>query len=189
MPVTAPSRYGENSRFALGHCSFVFFPVPIMKSPRPFYPLQQPAGTCSGLPPSLLLSGAVNPSSFPTSRTYGASRCRSASLPRVSRDFTVPSEISSTSAISSYDISSRSRKISVVRYGSGTFRQLFFHPMLHFVMRHAVKRRIRMIGQRHLHRILAGLGPSDSTGSIEVSFALCRNHHRRRFAASCSAMR
>src|SRR5690348_4161156 len=67
-------------------------------------------------------AGAVNPSSCPTSRTYGASLCRSASLPRVSRDFTVPSEISSTSAISSYDISSRSRKISVVRYGSGTLR-------------------------------------------------------------------
>src|SRR5579863_2470396 len=65
--------------------------------------------------------GAVNPSSSPTSRTYGASLCRSASLPRVSRDFTVPSEISSTSAISSYDISSRSRRTSVVRYGSGTF--------------------------------------------------------------------
>src|SRR5271166_6245009 len=66
-------------------------------------------------------SGAVNPSSFPTSCTYGVSLCRNASLPRVSLDFTVPSETSRTSAISSYDISSRSRRISVVRYGSGTF--------------------------------------------------------------------
>src|SRR5579872_2625162 len=65
--------------------------------------------------------GALNPSSFPTSRTYGANLCLSASLPRVSLDFTVPNETSKTSAISSYDISSRSRSTSVVRYGSGTF--------------------------------------------------------------------
>src|SRR5215471_174335 len=80
--------------------------------------LPPPPATCDR---ELRFLGAVNPSSFPTSRTYGASRCRNASLPRVSLDFTVPREISSTSAISSYDISSRSRKISVVRYGSATF--------------------------------------------------------------------
>src|SRR4029077_6084372 len=80
--------------------------------------LLPPPATCDREPCSL----GANPSSFPTSRTYGVSLCRRASLPRVSLDFTVPSETSSTSAISSYDISSRSRRISVVRYGSGTLR-------------------------------------------------------------------
>src|SRR5258708_38124584 len=60
-------------------------------------------------------SGAVSPSCPPTSRTYGASRCFGACRPRVNLDFTVPNEICRTSAISSYDISSRSRRISVVR--------------------------------------------------------------------------
>src|ERR1035437_4301918 len=58
---------------------------------------------------------ASSPNSGPTSRTYPASFLRSASRPRVMRDFTVPSEIAKTSAISSYDISSRSRKINAVR--------------------------------------------------------------------------
>src|SRR5208337_4064034 len=65
-------------------------------------------------------SGASSPNSEPISRTYPASFLRSASRPRVMRDFTVPREIAKTSAISSYDISSRSRRISAVRYGSGT---------------------------------------------------------------------
>src|SRR5947209_8718036 len=47
MPVTAPSRYGENSCFTWEHFSSdvflrLVFPVPIMASPRPFYPLQLP---------------------------------------------------------------------------------------------------------------------------------------------------
>src|ERR1700731_777515 len=67
-------------------------------------------------------SGPDRPSPPPTSRPYGASLCFSACRPRVNLDFTVPSEICRTSAISSYDMSSRSRRISVVRYGSGTCR-------------------------------------------------------------------
>src|SRR5450432_3893594 len=70
---------------------------------------------------SFFCTGALNPNSSPTSRTYGVSFCRNASRPRVNRDFTVPSEISCTSAISSYVMSSRSRRISVVRYGSVSF--------------------------------------------------------------------
>src|SRR5271163_2406960 len=45
--------------------------------------------------------GAVSPNSPPTSRTYGASLCFNACRPRVILDFTVPSEICRTSAISS----------------------------------------------------------------------------------------
>ena len=45
--------------------------------------------------------------------TYAVKRRRNASRPRVNRDFTVPSETSVISAISSYDMSSRSRKITV----------------------------------------------------------------------------
>src|SRR5208337_3960235 len=60
-------------------------------------------------------TGASSPNSGPTSRIYPANFLRSASRPRVMRDFTVPSEIAKTSAISSYDISSRSRRINAVR--------------------------------------------------------------------------
>src|SRR5689334_3292043 len=94
--------------------------------PRAFYCARLPRHgiTSTLLPPPTTsvrsCSGALKPSSFPTSRTYVANLCLSAALPRVRRDFTVPREISSTSEISSYDISSRSRRISVVRYGSGT---------------------------------------------------------------------
>src|SRR5690348_11679586 len=64
--------------------------------------LLPPPVTCDRSDLSVPDSIAVNPSSFPTSRTYGASLCLSASLPRVILDFTVPSETSRTSAISSY---------------------------------------------------------------------------------------
>src|SRR5580700_10204313 len=78
--------------------------------------LLPPPATCDRrIVSSLASSGAVSPSSPPTSRTYGARRCFNACRPRVILDFTVPSEICRTSAISSYDISSRSRRISAVR--------------------------------------------------------------------------
>src|ERR1019366_2268731 len=47
-------------------------------------------------------AGANSPNSGPTSRIYPVNFLRSASRPRVMRDFTVPSEIARTSAISSY---------------------------------------------------------------------------------------
>src|SRR5216684_6573959 len=59
--------------------------------------------------------GVFSPNSAPDSRTYAERRRFNAARPRVNLDFTVPSEISSTSAISSYDISSKSRKTRVVR--------------------------------------------------------------------------
>src|SRR5438445_9354216 len=46
-------------------------------------------------------SGGCKPICGPISRTYSVNRWRSASLPRVSRDFTVPSDTSVISAISS----------------------------------------------------------------------------------------
>src|ERR1700691_80080 len=77
--------------------------------------LLPPPATCRGIATTLSSSGMVSPSSPPTSCTYAASRCFSACRPRVNLDFTVPSEICKISAISSYDISSRSRRIRVVR--------------------------------------------------------------------------
>src|SRR5581483_6882623 len=81
--------------------------------------------TSTSRPPafkSLSDSGAFRPSSEPHSRIKGINRCFSASLPRVRRDLTVPSDTSVISAISSYDMSSMSRRMTVVRYGSGTLR-------------------------------------------------------------------
>src|SRR5579864_1274271 len=143
--------------------------------------LLPPPATCDREPSAL---GAVNPSSFPTSRTYCVSLCRRASLPRVSLDFTVPSETSSTSAISSYDISSRSRKISVVRYGSGTF--LNSSSTRRRTSRCAKLSNGDSAGSASAACKTTSLipGVSESAGSIEVSFALCRNHHLLRFAAS-----
>src|SRR5208282_4191414 len=69
---------------------------------------------------SLVSAGASSPNSGPTSPTYLVRILRIASRPRVIRDLTVPKEMAKTSAISSYDISSRSRRIKAVRYGSGT---------------------------------------------------------------------
>src|SRR5579864_4514692 len=147
--------------------------------------LLPPPATCDRGPCSL---GAVNPSSFPTSRTYGVSLCRRASLPRVSLDFTVPSETSSSSAISSYDISSRSRRISVVRYGSGTCRNS--SSTRRCTSRCATLSNGDSAGSVSATCIAksAAVVASELSGSTEVSRALCRNHHRRRFAASCKAM-
>src|SRR5947207_14909454 len=47
-------------------------------------------------------SGICKPKWDPISRAYDERRCRRASLPRVSRDFTVPSDTCVISAISSY---------------------------------------------------------------------------------------
>src|SRR5260370_5359484 len=139
-------------------------------------------------------SGALSPNSPPTSRTKGASLCFSACRPRVNLDFTVPSEICNTSAISSYDMSSRSRRISVLRYGSGICRS---SASTRFCTSQCATLSNGQSPQSVSAFCIAAFcikpspfaKPSDSNGSIEVSCALCRNHHRFRFAASCSAIR
>ena len=51
--------------------------------------------------------------------------------------------------------------------------QLFFHSVLHFVMRDTFKRRIRMIGQRHLHRVFARARPVRIPPAQSRSLAPC----------------
>src|SRR5580692_2582169 len=60
VPVTTPSKYGENRRFAWGHCNPAFFTVPFMKSPRPFYPHRKPDLS----EPGFLESGCPNSDSL-----------------------------------------------------------------------------------------------------------------------------
>src|SRR5712671_3525713 len=59
--------------------------------------------------------GRFSPNSAPDSRTYAERRRFKAARPRVNLDFTVPSEISSTSAISSCYSYAKSRKTGPVR--------------------------------------------------------------------------
>src|SRR5882724_11893955 len=67
---------------------------------------------------SFFSAPAEIPSSAPCSFTYCSNLFFSAWRPRIRRDFTVPSDAPVTSAISSYERSSMSRRITVVRYGS-----------------------------------------------------------------------
>src|SRR3984893_4047193 len=133
--------------------------------------------------------GMFSPNSAPDSRTYPERRRFNAARPRVNLDFTVPSEISSTSAISSYDISSKSRKTRVVRYGSGTSRNsastLCRTSQWTALSKGDSPRSTNAACTAHSPIA----SPSVSIGSIDVSRALCRNHQRLRFAASCNAMR
>src|ERR1700694_149571 len=131
-------------------------------------------------------TGATSPNSGPTSRTYPVNFLRSASRPRVMRDFTVPSEITNTSAISSYDISSRSRRINAARYGSGTCCSACSTAARTSVCANFSN------GDSPGSTSRSSPEHSNSPvamGSIGVSCALCRNHQRLRLAASCSAMR
>src|SRR3984893_7586970 len=135
--------------------------------------------------------GVFSPNSAPDSRTYAERRRFNAARPRVNLDFTVPREISSTSAISSYDISSKSRKTRVVRYGSGTSRNSA-STLCRTSQWAALS---KGDSPRSTNAACTADWPtpspsvSISIGSIDVSRALCRNHQRRRFAASCNAIR
>src|SRR5882724_7912084 len=94
-PVSALSRYEESMARTCSHWACVEF----------ISPPQQRAHRAH-VPARLL------------SFTYCSNLFFSAWRPRIRRDFTVPSDAPVTSAISSYERSSMSRRITVVRYGS-----------------------------------------------------------------------
>src|SRR6202049_1793229 len=133
--------------------------------------------------------GVFNPNSAPDSRTYAERRRFNARRPSVNLDLPVPSETSSTSAISSYDISSESRKTRVVRYGSGTSRNSASTLCRTSQWAALSKGDSPRSTNAACTADSPTASPSVSIGSMDVSRALCRNHQRRRFAASYNAIR
>ena len=189
MPVTAPSRYGENNCFTWEHFSsdvflLLVFPVPIMASPRPFYPLQLPVTARVVLnrehliPARFLLRAHTTPVVAAVLAGRGSagtspSPAKSPAPRQFPHTTFLPDRAGSASCDTALELS-----LTLLPPGPA----LRDGPRYRRGNRHDRSKPVAGRARR-------GQAFPIPAGSMDVSFALCLNHHLRRFAASCKAMR